>query len=29
MHSSFVNIEYGSSSAIENEELFFSPNGLL
>jgi hypothetical protein len=29
MHSSFVNIEDGSSSAIENEELFFSPNGLL
>jgi hypothetical protein len=28
MHSTFFNIEDGSSSAIENEELFFSPKGL-
>ena len=29
MHSLFINIEDGASSAIENVELFFSPNGLL
>ena len=29
MHSRLVDIEDGSSSAIENAELFFSPNGLL
>ena len=29
MHSLFINIEDGSSRAIENVELFFSPNGLL
>jgi len=29
MHSLFINIEDGSSGAIENVELFFSPNGLL
>jgi hypothetical protein len=29
MHSTLVDIEDGSSSAIENVELFFSPNGLL
>ena len=29
MHSSLVDIEDGSSSAIEDVELFFSPNGLL
>jgi hypothetical protein len=28
MHSTFFNIEDGSSSAIENEELFFSPKRL-
>ena len=28
MHSLFINIEDGSSSAIENAELFFSPSGL-
>ena len=28
MHSLFINIEDGSSRAIENVELFFSPNGL-
>jgi hypothetical protein len=28
MHSSFVDIEDGSSSAIEDVELFVSPNGL-
>ena len=28
MHSLFINIEDGSSSAIENVELFVSPNGL-
>jgi len=28
MHSLFINIEDGSSSAIEYMELFFSPNGL-
>ena len=28
MHSILVNIEYGSSRAIENVELFFSPKGL-
>ena len=28
MHSSFVNIEDGSSSAIEDTELFVSPTGL-
>jgi hypothetical protein len=28
MHSIFVNIEDGSSRAIENVELFVSPNGL-
>ncbi len=29
MHSLFINIEDGSSSAIENVELFVSPTGLL
>jgi hypothetical protein len=29
MHSALVDIEDGSSRAIENVELFFSPNGLL
>lgn len=29
MHSGLVNIEDGSSRAIEYVELFFSPNGLL
>ena len=29
MHSGLVDIEDGSSRAIENVELFFSPNGLL
>jgi hypothetical protein len=29
MHSLFINIEDRSSRAIENFELFFSPNGLL
>ena len=29
MHRLFINIEDGSSSAIENVELFVSPNGLL
>jgi hypothetical protein len=29
MHSGLVNIEDGSSRAIEDVELFFSPNGLL
>ena len=28
MHSTLVDIEDGSSRAIENVELFFSPNGL-
>lgn len=28
MHSALVDIEDGSSRAIENVELFFSPNGL-
>jgi hypothetical protein len=28
MHSTLINIEDGSSRAIENVELFFSPNGL-
>jgi hypothetical protein len=28
MHSLFINIEDGSSSAIENVELFVSPTGL-
>ena len=28
MHSLFINIEYGSSGAIEDAELFVSPNGL-
>ncbi len=28
MHSTLVDIEDGSSSAIENVELFVSPNGL-
>jgi hypothetical protein len=28
MHSRLVDIEDGSSSAIEDAELFFSPNGL-
>jgi hypothetical protein len=28
MHSTFVDIEDGSSSAIENAELFFSPTRL-
>jgi hypothetical protein len=28
MHSILVNIEYGSSRAIENVELFFSPKRL-
>ena len=28
MHSLFINIEDGSSSAIEDAELFVSPNGL-
>ena len=28
MHSLFINIEDGSSGAIEYAELFFSPNGL-
>ena len=29
MHRLFINIEDGSSGAIEDVELFFSPNGLL
>jgi hypothetical protein len=29
MHSLFINIEDGSSGAIENAELFVSPTGLL
>jgi hypothetical protein len=29
MHSLFINIEDGTSSAIEYMELFFSPTGLL
>ena len=29
MHSGLVDIEDGSSRAIEDVELFFSPNGLL
>ena len=28
MHGIVVNIEDGSSSSVENVELFFSPNGL-
>ena len=28
MHSGLVDVEDGSSSAIEDVELFFSPNGL-
>ena len=28
MHSLFINIEDGSSGAIEDAELFVSPNGL-
>ena len=28
VHSLFINIEDGSSGAIENVELFVSPNGL-
>ena len=29
MHSGLIDIEDGSSGAIEDVELFFSPNGLL